>query len=614
MRRWGKVHGARRLFGVVLGALLACGLAWGLTGALATSSSPAPPGQVILRVGLTQDCDSLNPFVAWSVTAAEFERLNYNLLVGYNPDFSPRPDLAAELPTKENGGISADGKTWTFKLRHGVTWQDGVPFTAKDVAFTYNYIIKNNLWVFTMYTTGIKRAVALDDYTVQFQLKYPKADMLRLLVPIVPEHIWSKVSPKAAGNTYPNNPPLIGTGPFQLVEAKKKAYYIFKANKQYFGGAPKIDEVIFQIYENPDNMVADLRSGTLDVANDIPQAQFKSLAGAKNLTAIKGAIESERYFDELCFNTYSGSASLGNPVLRDVKFRQALSWAVDKNTLVKVAYGGYAVPGSSIVVPGSEYAWQPSPSEAFGFDLSKASALLDAAGYKLSASGQRLDKQGKPIVLRLWARTEDVRSQVDAKLIAGSFGKLGITVKISVRDEGAICDGLYNMKGNTYAPDYDMYIWGWSQNPDPDYILGVFTTDQINGWNDCCFSNAEYDKLFVEQSRELDPAKRAALVQRMQQIFYDAAPYVVLCYKNYLQAYNSAKWEGWVASPPKNGLVLYTTFNVDSYVKVHPKSATAGTSSSSATGLIVGIIAAVVVAVAVAVVVLRRRRGRALEE
>jgi len=556
----------------------------------------------------------LNPFVGYSGTAYEIYHLNYNLLVGYNPDFSPRPELAAELPTKENGGVSADGKTWTFKLRHGVMWQDGVPFTAKDVAFTYNYIIKNNLWAFTTYTTNIKKAVALDDYTVQFQLKEPKANMLRLWIPIVPEHIWSKISGKAAGNTYPNNPPLIGTGPFQLVEAKKNAYYVLKANKQYFGGAPKIDEVIFQIYQNAENMVADLRTGALDVANGIPQAQFASLRGDKNITTIASSIDSYKYFDEICFNTYSGSGSLGNPVLRDVKFRQALSWAVDKNTLVKVAYGGYAVPGSSIVIPGLEYAWQPSPSEAFGFDLNKASALLDAAGYKLNSSGQRLDKQGKPIVLRLYARTESIESQQDAKLIAGWFGKIGVKVKISVMDEGALSDRLYNTKGSTYAPDYDMYIWGWGEYVDPDYILGVFTTGQIDGWNDCCFSNAEYDRLYVEQSHELDPTKRAALVQRMQQIFYDAAPYVVLCYREQLQAYNSSKWEGWVATPPEDGLVLYTNDNVDSYVLVHPKAAASQSGSSSSTGLIVGIIVAVAVVVAVVVFLVRRRGGRALEE
>ena len=121
------------------------------------------------------------------------------------------------------------------------------------------------------------------------------------------------------------------------------------------------------------------------------------------------------------------------------------------------------------------------------------------------------------------------------------------------------------MKGKTYAPDWDMFLWGWGEYVDPNYILGVFTKSQINGWNDCCCTNPTYDKLYAEQAQEMDPVKRAAEVQQMQKLFYDAAPYVVLAYRQDLQAYNSGAWQGWVRYPSNGGMVVFSNDNIDSY-------------------------------------------------
>ena len=158
---------------------------------------------------------------------------NYDLLVGYRAsDGAPKlssPTAGAPAPTASSG---------PSRSPQGVKWQDGEPLTAEDVAFTYNYIIKNQLAAYTSYTTNIKKVVALDDTTAQFILSKPKSNMLRLWVPIVPEHIWSKVPGESAGNDYQNNPPIVGSGPFQVVEAKKGEFVRLAANKDYWKGAP----------------------------------------------------------------------------------------------------------------------------------------------------------------------------------------------------------------------------------------------------------------------------------------------------------------------------------------------------------------------------------------
>ena len=141
--------------------------------------------------------------------------------------------------------------------------------------------------------------VALDDTTAQFILSKPKSDMLRLWVPIVPEHIWSKVPGKSAGNDYQNNPPIVGSGPFQVVEAKKGEFVRLAANKGYWKGAPHIDEVIFEIYTNQDTMTMDLKAGNIDAAYGLPVAQFNALKSEPGLKAVAAQF---RYFDHLCMN------------------------------------------------------------------------------------------------------------------------------------------------------------------------------------------------------------------------------------------------------------------------------------------------------------------------
>ena len=597
----------RRLTLAIIAATLLVGLAGGVARA-ATSASPSPGGErIILRIGTLQDIDSLNPFAGVTVAAYEMFHLNYDMLTGYAPDGSVRPEIADSWET------SVDGLTWTFKIHPGMKWQDGEPLTASDVAFTYNYIIDNELSAYTSSTLNIKNAEAVDDATVVFHLKKPKSTMLRLWIPIVPEHIWSKIPGNKAA-TYNSKPPVIGSGPFQVIEVKKGSYIRFAANKDYWKGAPKIDEAILEIYQNQDTMAMDLKSGALDVAVELPAPQFDALKNEPGITA-KPALF--RYFVELAMNVYDNDNSQANPVLRDLKFRQAISWAVDKQKIVDTAFGGYAKVGQSIVGPFTDGAWTPPPEETFGYDMAKAAQLLDEAGYTDSnGDGIREDKKGKPIELRLWTRSASPEQQRAGKLIAGSFKSLGLKIVLTVLDDGGVNNGIYAAKGDTYAPDYDMFIWGWGGLSDPGYQLGSFITSQIWFWNDACWSNAEYDRLYEQQDTEMDWPTRQQQVQRMQQLFYDDAPYVVLYYPPALIAYNSDKWEGWVPYPGENGMVVLQNDNIDTYLQVHPKTATTTTTSSgsSNTTLIVGAVIAALAVIVIVLLLVRRSRGRAVEE
>ena len=277
-------------------------------------------------------------------------------------------------------------------------------------------------------------------------------------------------------------------------------------------------------------------------------------------------------------------------MLRDVKFRQALNWAVDKDKLTALAYQTYADPGTSIFEvnfydPNLDWHWEPPADVKYTFDLEKAKQALADAGYKdTDGDGILNDAKngGKNIKLRLWSRQESAQSQVMGKLITGWWEELGLDIQYSVEDNGTLIDGGYNYAGDTYKPDYDIYIWAWQPSgSDPGRRLGYFRTVQIENQNDACWSNKEYDELWEQQSEELDPQKRKEIAYQMQEILYEESPYIVLTYPKLLEAWNTDKWEGWKRIPQPNGAVAFISDNVSNYYKVAPKAAETTSESSS---------------------------------
>ena len=604
---------------LILAVVLVGGIIWGLGSALAASPAASPSssaGQVVLKLGWTEEPDNLNVFVGYYSTCWEIWALNYDYLFGSGDHNQPTLDLATEFPTTQNGGISPDGKVWTVHIRSGVKFQDGVPLTAADVAFTYNYVIKNDMTQYTSYVTGIETAKALNPTTVQLTCAHPMAlgFMEAQSVPILPEHIWARVSPQAAASTFGEKPPIIGSGPFETVAFVKGSYIKMVRNPTYWGPKPAIQTIYFETYENAETMVSDLRAGRLDGAWGIPVAEFTQLQSVKGIKAIAYPYYA---LDDLEFNCYDKASSLGNPVLRDPRFRQALNYAIDKQRLCGLAYDGLAQPGTTIITPNTftnpDYHWQPPASQAYTFDLAKANQLLTAAGYPLK-NGVRLNKQGKPIVLRLETPTDKPTEQIEAKLITGWLQQLGLKIKFSVVDSGALDDDMLNAHGNAWAPNFDMVVWDLVGDYDPGQTMDYLTTSQFGLNNDYFWSNARYDKLAVAQASALDPQRRQAIIWQMQQIMYQQTPDVVLTYPNDLEAVNTAKWTGWTQMFGGTGPAWNCEGNNTSYFNLRPAVLTAATSGSSNTTLIVVVVVVVIVVAGVAFVFIWRRRGRRVED
>ena len=605
------------LFAVV--ALAVCHGA-GLDGALADDEpQPPPPDVVTLRIGWLEDPDNLNPFVGYSDSSYEIWSLQYDYLFAERPDGSRGPELASERPTIQNGGVSPDGRVWTVPIRPGVKWQDGRPLTAEDVAFTYNYIIQGKLWNFTMITAGIDRVEAVDPETVRIVCSKPKADMLAACtgIPILPKHVWEKVEPGVAQSSHVSKPPLIGSGPFQVVKFKKGLFVRMVRNPGYWGEEPAVDEIIFETYTSADTLTQDLKVGAIDGAEGIPKAQFPGLKEDGGFGASEWNVAA---FDYLTLNSKEGP-SKGNPVLRDREVRRALAMAIDRQALVEIAWSGLAEPGVTIINPGTwtdpDYHWQPAPEQELAFDLEKARETLDAAGYLDSdGDGVREDKGGKPITLRLWAGTNNPPDQSQGKLIVGWWKSIGIGVDFQILDIGAIDDHYWNFEGDTFTPDYDAFISMTLGYLDPGQTVPWFTTAQIGNWNEPSYSNAEYDRLSDEQINAMDPQQRAEMIWRMQELMYEDAVYPVLTYPYRLQAYDTDGWEGWTplgygGRGGGTGPAFYTSQNVDTYLNLRPADETGdGGGPSRSIVAVIALGVAVIVVGGVVWLVLRRRRGR----
>jgi len=577
--------------------------------AMAEEGSPAA-GKVTLKIGWMSEPDNLNPFIGVMNSDYEIWANTYDSLVGVDENLQPSTNGLAE-----KWEHSDDGLVWTFYLHKGMKWHDGKPITAADVEWTYNFIIKNQIANFSNQVRGIDRALALDTYTVRLVCTEPKSDLLSLYVPILPEHIWGDLSADEATKTYQNRVPIVGSGPFQVVEWKKGRYIRLEAKKDYWLRAPKVDELLFETFQNADTMAQELKKGAIDGAYLLPPAQFKKM---KKTEGIKTIGFTWFNWEHLVFNCYEGK-SKGHPVLRDKAFRAALSYAVDRAKLVQVAELGLALEGYTPLPPGTwsdpDYTWKPTGADARDFSIERANEALDAAGYTDEDGDGIREYKGEPIELRLWADAQLADDGRSAKLLAGWFGQLGLEIDLQVVDQGVYNDKIWNFEGDTYVPDFDMLVWqfdGWS---DPGDTLACWTSDQIGGWNLSAWSSKAYDDAKKVQQAALDPDARAEALWDMQKAMWDEAPVIVLSHPLRLEAYRTDTWTGWKPMLNGKGPAFCNVTNQLAYLDVKPKAAAVTAEGGSNTGWIVlGVVLGVIVIGAVVYLVMRRGKKKVVEE
>lgn len=590
--------------------------AFALTAGLVTPLNPAPAEAQAadgdtsrLTVAVAQSVDSLSPFLAQRLGSTSILRLMYDYLTNYDAkDNKAIAGLATEWKPSD------DKLTWTYTIRDNSKWSDGKPVTADDAAWTYNTLMTDEGAGLqnANFVTNFKKVTAPSADKLVVELKKPQATMAALDIPIVPKHVWEKVGDLSKFNN-DTKFPVVGNGPFILTDYKVDSYVKLKANKDFWRGSPKFDELVFRYYKDQDAAVAALQKGEVSFVAGSPGLTPAQAASLKKTDNIKVNDAPGRRFYALATNpgarTKDGKKfGDGHPALLDPKVRQALFMSVDRKTIIDKVFQGYAVEGEGYIPPRfDDYFWKPSADQKRAYDPKKAAALLDEAGYEENAQGKREGKDGKPLDFRILCHATDPNDKAVGKYLQEWWGDLGIGLKV---------DCLDNVSDPWYSGEYDLAFDGWSVNPDPDFVMSIHTCAALpekakeTAATDNFICDKKYDDLYAKQLAEYDPEKRADLIKQMESRLYDTGYMNVMAYPNAVEAYRTDQIKS-ITTMPSDAGNIYGQDGYWSWWSAVPADGSGDESSESgsSTGVFIGIGVAVVVLAGAGVLFAMRRRS-----
>ena len=538
--------------------MLACGLL------AACTAAPTPEPPAVARIGYGGSPDTLNPGTAVLTEAYTIFALVYDALYTYNLDGTYSLGLA------ESVDRSADGLTYTYKIRSGIKFHDGQPLTARDVAFTYNLNKAHAEYPYmNPYTASMESITAPDDTTVVIRLNavIPNIESQLVFQYVLPAHVWQAHAAGAAAVEFENET-LIGSGPFKLLEYKQGEFVRLGANKQHFSRPPKVDEVIFQTIGNPDALVQAVSTGQVDMITELPNAAAEKLGKAPNVKVVSAAPFAPAVSD-IIFNQAtsascpSKSACTGNVALQDRQVRVALAHATNKQQLIDVLLLGKGTPGLTLI-PNGLGMWFNNSLQDYEYNPAKANKILDDAGYVYNGEIRCAVPDcpyPSPIMnFRMYWPSDSVDAPRMAELLAGMWKEIGVGLYPQAIDPDALtalCCPAF---------DFDIMLWGWGSDPDPNLLLNVMRTESIaTGSSETGYSNARYDALYEQQSVELDLKKRQALVWEMQRQVHEDAVYIIPYYEMQVQAVRTDRFTGWIVDQNKLDLS-----DVSSLVNITP--------------------------------------------
>ncbi|MHB1907985.1 MAG: ABC transporter substrate-binding protein [Nitrososphaerales archaeon] len=595
-----------------------------------------------LVVGYTgEPADIFNPIILFSAYAYMINSLTYESLLQWDQNLNLIPDLAT------NYSISPNGLTYTFNLRHNVTWSDGYPFTAQDVVFTAGVTINQSLsegffygplampssQTYTGLTLNKTMVSTPDNYTVVFHLSQPYSPFLLYVasLPTLAQHVLQ--GQNLTNDNYINNH-IVGTGPFTVTQYVVGSHITMQANPNYWGGKPHLNSITFQVFQDQTSAEIALRNGQINYLENVPPqdvASLNSTAGIVVKTEPSWNIEYMGYN----FNPTLSTGAFNPLSIKAV--RQAIAETVNVSEVVQTAYKGFATPVNQYMIPffslnGHSLYNQSIPTP--NVNLTDANRLLNQSGYLWTSSGGNVSN-GSPYRFDI---TTIISSGNDAELtelqaIQSMLANVGINLIIKLEEEssatadiaGAPQPKSWNLFGPTHV----------SESPDPDFMASLFYNTPAtvgpygSDWGN--YNNTRVNQLYLAAEATVNNTQRAQIYQEIGGIL--SADYAWLWLDNPQQiiAY-STNFQGFIPGPEgisagvDGALSTYSLMNV---VYTPSSSATTTTTSSSGSGSVsttgssttgtgsglssldlglIGAVVAAIIVIAVLVTFLMRRR------
>ncbi|MCP9488408.1 MAG: ABC transporter substrate-binding protein [Solirubrobacteraceae bacterium MAG38_C4-C5] len=458
------------------------------------------------------------------------------ILTSYIYDTLLWKDASGEyLPWIASGyEVSEDGRMYTFTVRDGISWHDGRPLTAQDVAFTFEYFAEHreeiSPTVIITPVPDIEEVRATDERTVEFRLSNPVATFLQFggagAVPIVPRHIWSSIDDPARASDLEV---LVGSGPYRLEAYEPgQGTYLYTANDEHFLGRPVVRRIE---YRPVDDELSALMAGQIDQASQpgLRPPALEPFRQNPELEVIEAPVGNNGF--GLYWNLAEGGA------LADVRFRRACALAIDREEMVMRLFGGNATVGN----PG----WIPAGNpfhvdvEQYPYDPQAANRLLDEAGYERGAEGLRSDPDGEALRYTLLLNNE--RPMPAVELIVADLRELGVEVTPEALDPPT-----FNERVIMGASELSVISFGgMNTDQEPDYVRDVYSSRTQTTQHAQGYENEEFDRLAQEQLTTLDTAERMQIAARMQQIIASDLPLLPLVYPTSFTIVNNEAFDGW---------------------------------------------------------------------
>jgi len=489
---------------LLLVGLVACNNSEKPAPVVGTDKSPAH-GDTFIEASIG-DASNLLPVLSSDSASSDISGLVYNGLVRYDKNLKIEGELA------ESWEISEDKLTIIFKLRKGVTWHDGTPFTSADVLF--NYQLYTDPKTPTAYAESFKQVASAetpDPHTFRVTYSEPYAPaLISWGMPIHPKHLLEgKDITKSPLSRKP-----VGTGPYKLIEWNSGEKIVLEANPDYFEGQPYIKRVVYRIIPDQSTQFLELKTGNLDFMGLTP-LQFDRQTDSK---------EFMRMFNKYNYLNFGYSYlgyNLKRPMFQDKRVRQALTLAIDKQEIIDGVLLGYGEVADGPYKPDT---WVYNTEvKKYGYHPEKAKQLLAEAGWVDTDDDGILDKNGKPFSFTIVTNQgNDLRAK-SGEIIQRRFREIGIDVQLRIIEWATFLKEFIN-PGN-----FDATILGWTGGPEPDqYNIWHSSKTGPRQLNFIGYKNAEVDELLEKGRRTFDLKKRKQYYDRFQAILAEEQPYTFL--------------------------------------------------------------------------------------
>jgi peptide/nickel transport system substrate-binding protein len=511
----------------------------------------------VFRWSTNANPQNLNPMLSSASPTLDLSMFIFSYTVRYNDKAEPVPDALSEIPTVANGDVSKDGLTLKYKLRHNITFQDGVPLTCKDLKFTWQAVMNpHNNVVTTDGYKDIKDIDCSDPFVAVVHMKRLYAPYLQQLwsvngnAPIEPAHILAKYNDaKGSFNTAPYNSLPIGSGPFRVVQWQRGQEIHMKAYPKYFLGKPKLNEVIYKIMSDENTLETQLQTHDIDMlaqGTAINWPRYSAL-GSDPSNGLKAIRVDSYQWSHIDFN-------LNRPIVDDVNVRRALAYGTDRADIMSKVEHGSATPAETDQHPTLSWA-HTNDIMHYPYDPAKARALLDSDGWKVGPDGVRV-KNGQRLEFTYSTQTESTNGRAIQTFVQRQWREIGVQADVKNYPTNQFFDNSTN--GILQGGHYDVAGFSWIGAADPD-DSAIYSGDNLapHGQNAMMWSNPIATAAMNDALKTLDQARRKRDYIVVQQQLAKDVPTLTLFFVRVPYVYNtdlknftpspviSAFWDPW---------------------------------------------------------------------